>query len=98
MKKPRYTTEEQILKRIDRYQIKLKLAAAHRQALVNDMDSVMRTSPNLVTQHWVEVRKEGILRANRAIDYVERKLTRLKDKLAEFRTPVLFGEDRSVAA
>lgn len=98
MTKPRYTTEEQIVKRIDRYLIKHKLAMANRQALVNDMDSVIRANPNVITAHWVSVRKDGISKANRQIDYIERKLNRLKEKLAEFKTPVLFGDDHSVAA
>ena len=95
-KQIRYHSEEQILKRIDRYQVKHKLAMAERAVLVQQIDE--RLSERTCSEHWLNCRKEDIGRCHRKLDRIERILHRLKDKLAEFRTPLLIPGDGSVAA
>lgn len=91
----RYTDENQILERIDKYTREIE--ALDKSA--NSLDAQADTFRN--TKNDWQIEKVRILAANMRKRAVWRagRLSMLKEKLAEFRTGVLpFVEDGSVAA
>lgn len=97
-KQIRYKDEFAIVKRIDRYHIKLNNANIEFFCLAQQISEVKllggsewKLKPIMREQERIQAR----------IDRIGRRLNRLKEKLAEYRTPQLVAidnGDRSVAA
>jgi chromosome segregation ATPase len=83
----RYKDEAAIVKRIDRYHAKLANTTIEIIAIEQKL-SDLRLDPALDLRE-LDRRKDDRRKMERRADYIEKRLLRLKDRLATFRTPQL---------
>lgn len=83
----RYKDEASMIKRIDRYHAKLANTTIEIIAIEQKLND-LRMDPALDLRE-LERRKDERRKMERRADYIEKRLQRLKDRLATFRTPQL---------
>jgi hypothetical protein len=97
-KQVRYHTEQSIIKRIDKYHDKHQSTMVEIAALDQQI-AALKVQDAL--PHKISAKMDVIERLEKRDERIIRRLNRLKEKLAEFRTPLLSfvnDGDQSVAA